>query len=70
MVNPNKTGIRIPTNVGGITRNFIQFIEDWKFRIIESQMIPIIGINMLARGKDKKLYTEFVPDFLFGGNSS
>ena len=33
-------------------------------------MIPIIGINMLARGKDKKLYTEFVLDFLFGGNSS
>ena len=33
-------------------------------------MIPIIGINMLARGKDKKLYIEFVLDFLFGGNSS
>ena len=33
-------------------------------------MIPIIGINMLARGKDKKLYTKFVLDFLFGGNSS
>ena len=26
-------------------------------------MIPIIGINMLARGKDKKLYTEFCTGF-------